>query len=66
MSPRPNSPLPRLYRWRTNIVHIPLMTLATVACGSVSLLVSLVDKSGRAQHLIARLWARSLLFFAGC
>jgi 1-acyl-sn-glycerol-3-phosphate acyltransferase len=66
MSPRPNSPLPRLYRWRTNVVHIPLMTMATVACGSLSLLVSLVDKHGRAQHRIARVWARSLLFFAGC
>jgi 1-acyl-sn-glycerol-3-phosphate acyltransferase len=42
------------------------MTLATVACGSLSLLVSLVDKHGRAQHRIARSWARTLLFFAGC
>jgi 1-acyl-sn-glycerol-3-phosphate acyltransferase len=66
MSPRPNSPLPRLYRWRTNAVHIPLMTLATVICGSLSLLVSLLDKHGRAQHRIARVWARSLLIFAGC
>jgi 1-acyl-sn-glycerol-3-phosphate acyltransferase len=66
MSSRPNSPLPRLYRWRTNIVHVPLMTVATVICGSLSLLVSLVDKHGRAQHRIARFWARSLLFFAGC
>jgi 1-acyl-sn-glycerol-3-phosphate acyltransferase len=65
MSPRPNSPLPRLYRWRTNVVHIPLMTLTTIVCGSISLLVSLVDQHGRAQHRIARLWARTLVFFAG-
>jgi 1-acyl-sn-glycerol-3-phosphate acyltransferase len=65
MSPRPSSPLPRLYRWRTNVVHIPLMTLATVVCGSLSLLISLLDKDGRAQHRIARLWARSAVFFAG-
>ena len=64
MSQRPN-PLPRIHRWRTNILHIPLMTLATVLCGSASLLVSLVDKRGRAQHRIARFWARSLIFFAG-
>ena len=64
MSQRPN-PLPRLDRWRTNALHIPLMTVATVVCGSASLLVSLVDKHGRAQHRIARFWARSLLFFAG-
>jgi 1-acyl-sn-glycerol-3-phosphate acyltransferase len=42
------------------------MTLATVVCGSISLLVSLVDKDGRAQHRIARFWARSSIFFAGC
>jgi 1-acyl-sn-glycerol-3-phosphate acyltransferase len=65
MSPRPNSPLPRLYRWRTNVVHIPLMTLTTMVCGSLSLLVSLVDKHGRAQHRIARFWASILVFFAG-
>jgi 1-acyl-sn-glycerol-3-phosphate acyltransferase len=58
--------MPRLHRWRTNVVHIPLMTLATAICGSISLLVSLVDKDGRAQHRIARTWARTLLFFAGC
>ena len=65
MSPRPNSPLPWLYRWRTNVVHIPLMTLTTMVCGSLSLLVSLVEKHGRAQHRIARFWARTLVFFAG-
>lgn len=64
MKPRPN-PLPRLYRWRTNALHIPLMTVSTIVCGSVSLLVSLVDKSGRMQHRIARFWARSQVFFAG-
>ncbi|MGD0630011.1 MAG: lysophospholipid acyltransferase family protein [Terracidiphilus sp.] len=65
MSPRPN-PLPRLYRWRTNVLHVPLMAVATVVCGSVSLLVSLVDKRGRAQHRIARFWARTLVFVTGC
>src|ERR1700678_4450689 len=65
MSARPN-PVPRLYRWRTNLFHIPLMTVATVVCGSVSLLISLVDKLGRAQHRIARFWARTLVFFTGC
>jgi 1-acyl-sn-glycerol-3-phosphate acyltransferase len=65
MSPRPN-PLPRLDRWRTNLWNIPLMTVTTVLCGSVSLLISLVDKRGRAQHRIARVWARLLIFFAGC
>ena len=37
------------------------MTLVTVVCGSISLAVSLVDKQGRVQHSIARIWARTLL-----
>ena len=65
MSPRPN-PMPRRYRWRTNVLHGPLMTLATVLCGSISLAVSLIDKQGRAQHRIARIWARTLVFLTGC
>jgi 1-acyl-sn-glycerol-3-phosphate acyltransferase len=65
MSARPN-PLPRLYRWRTNLVHIPLMTVATVLCGSLSLLASIADKNGRTQHRIARFWARAVVFFTGC
>jgi len=61
---RPN-PLPRFHRWRTNVLNIPLMAAATIVCGSISLLLSLVDKSGSAQHQVARIWARSLVFFAG-
>jgi 1-acyl-sn-glycerol-3-phosphate acyltransferase len=58
MSYRPN-PLPRLYRWRTNFIQAPLFGLITAVCGSISLLVSLVDKKGNAQHRIARFWARA-------
>jgi 1-acyl-sn-glycerol-3-phosphate acyltransferase len=65
MSPRPD-PIPRLYRWRTNLIHIPLMTLATAFFGSACLIVSLFDKNGRAQHRVARIWARAAVFFAGC
>ena len=65
MSRRPN-PLPRLYRWRTDLVHIPVMTLVTAVCASFSLLVSLVDKCGRAQHRIARFWARAMVTLSGC
>jgi len=65
MSPRPN-PMPRIHRWRTNVLHIPLMSIATMVCGSISLLVSLFDHDGSAQHRIARTWARSAIFFAGC
>jgi 1-acyl-sn-glycerol-3-phosphate acyltransferase len=61
---RPN-PLSRYDRWRTNVLNIPFMAAATIVCGSISLLLSLADKSGRVQHRVARIWARSLVFFAG-
>jgi 1-acyl-sn-glycerol-3-phosphate acyltransferase len=65
MSSRPN-PMPLLYRWRTNVWHLPLLTIITAVCGSISLLVSFADKHGRLQHKIARVWARSLVWAAGC
>jgi len=42
------------------------MTVITVACGSLSLLLSFVDKNGRIQHNIAHIWARSLVWATGC
>jgi 1-acyl-sn-glycerol-3-phosphate acyltransferase len=65
VSRRPN-PLPWLYCWRTNLVHIPVMAVITAVCGSVSLLVSLWDKSGRMQQRMAHIWARGLVWGAGC
>jgi 1-acyl-sn-glycerol-3-phosphate acyltransferase len=65
VSRRPN-PMPRLYRWRTNVIQIPVMAAVTAVFGSISLLVSFVEKSGRVQHRIARLWARSLVALSGC
>jgi 1-acyl-sn-glycerol-3-phosphate acyltransferase len=65
INPRPD-PLPRLYRWRTNVIHLPLLTIITVVCGSVSLLVSFADKEGRLQHRIARFWARAVVWATGC
>jgi len=55
MSSRPN-PLPRLHRWRTNVIQLPLLTVITAVCGSLSLLVS--SQTSRAAHSdrIARFW----------
>jgi 1-acyl-sn-glycerol-3-phosphate acyltransferase len=64
MRRRPN-PLPWIYRWRTNLIHVPLMTLITVVCGSLALLVSLEDKRGNVQHRIARIWARGCVWATG-
>ncbi|SRR6266567_2667256 len=58
-------PMPRLHRWRTNLIQAPLFFLSTAVFGSVSLLVSLIDKSGRAQHRIARVWARTCVWASG-
>lgn len=63
MSTRPET-LPRLDRWRTNLLQTPLFCLATILCGSAALLVSLVDRKGGAQHRIARFWARTVAHVA--
>lgn len=45
---------------------IPGIALSTIACGTVSQIVALFDQSSRAQIRVARVWARSLLWIAGC
>jgi 1-acyl-sn-glycerol-3-phosphate acyltransferase len=63
MSTRPNS-LPRLYRWRTNVLQAPLLLLVTAVCATTALLVSVFDKRGGVQHAIARFWARSAVLIS--
>jgi 1-acyl-sn-glycerol-3-phosphate acyltransferase len=43
----------------------PLIVLATIVMGTISLVTSIFDASGRAQHGVARLWARMLLAIPG-
>jgi 1-acyl-sn-glycerol-3-phosphate acyltransferase len=62
---RPPHPLPRLYRWRTNVIQAPLFFLWTSCCGTLSLLVSFFEKRGRIQHHMARLWARGGIVLSG-
>jgi 1-acyl-sn-glycerol-3-phosphate acyltransferase len=62
---RPPEPLPRLYRWRTNLIQAPLFFFWTGSCGTLSLVISLFEKSGRIQHRIARMWARGCIFLSG-
>jgi 1-acyl-sn-glycerol-3-phosphate acyltransferase len=63
---RPSAPLPRLYRWRTNLIQAPIFFLVTAFCGSLALLVSPVDRGGRLQHGIARIWAKLSVWISGC
>jgi 1-acyl-sn-glycerol-3-phosphate acyltransferase len=48
--------------FRSLAVTIPLVYLSTIFWGSLSLLVSLFDKTGHGQHWCSRWWARTLLF----
>lgn len=50
-----------LRRVRTLLVSVPLIYLATIFWGTLSLLVSPFDARGRAQHVCARWWSRTLL-----
>jgi 1-acyl-sn-glycerol-3-phosphate acyltransferase len=64
MRRRPN-PIPRFHRWCSNLVQSPAIFLATSFFGSLALLVSIFDKTGRAQHRIAQTWARVCVGIAG-
>ena len=61
---RPN-PLPRFYRWRTNLIQTPVLSAVTGIMGSLALFVSLFEKSGRMQHRIAQVWARLCIWISG-
>jgi 1-acyl-sn-glycerol-3-phosphate acyltransferase len=53
--------IPLHLRLFTNLFAIPLMAAATACFGCISLLCGLWDRSGRQQHFVARIWARTLL-----
>ena len=50
-----------LIRYLTYFLLLPLIAIATVVFGVVSLIAGIWDKSGRQQHGIARAWANVLL-----
>ncbi len=51
----------RAARWLTYLVLTPLILISTTIFGIISLTCSLWDQSGRQQHRIARIWAKTLL-----
>jgi 1-acyl-sn-glycerol-3-phosphate acyltransferase len=65
MRSRPPDPLPRLYRWRSNVIQLPVFLLWTALCGSCSLFISLFERSGRRQHRIAQVWAHGCVTISG-
>lgn len=48
-------------RLRSYFLWTPLIWLYTIVLGTLSLLSSFFDKSGRIQHSFAQLWARTIL-----
>ena len=57
-------PAPAFYRWLTYLLLLPMIAASTAFFGCISLICGLWDKSGRQQHFIAHVWARSLLLFS--
>ena len=64
MRRRPD-PMPQLHRWRSNVIQAPLFFLLTGFLGTLALAASLVAKTGRTQHRIARVWARTGVWVSG-
>jgi len=54
-----------LSRLRAYLLIDPLIVLATVVLGTLSLLASVFDKTGHTQHAIARFWGSILLALSG-
>jgi 1-acyl-sn-glycerol-3-phosphate acyltransferase len=50
---------------RAYLITAPLVVLATIFFGSISLVISLFESSGRKQIAMARAWARCLLVVSG-
>ncbi len=51
----------QLFRWLTYFLLWPMFALATAAFGSVALIASVFDGTGRVQHAIAHAWGGALL-----
>jgi 1-acyl-sn-glycerol-3-phosphate acyltransferase len=64
LGPRPE-PLPLTERLASFCFRAPLFFLCTGFFGSLSLIASLWDKSGKAQHAIARYWGRVVVRISG-
>ena len=64
-TPARPKPLSWFQRQRSNLLLAPPFLLSTGIFGTLALIASLWDKSGRMQHRIARRWARTCVFFSG-
>jgi 1-acyl-sn-glycerol-3-phosphate acyltransferase len=66
LPPPDPSQVPAGLRILTTFFCMPLMALATAFFGCISLVCGLWDRSGRQQHFVAHIWARTLVRIAFC
>ena len=60
-APRTHDPrVPTLLNYLHSLIAIPLIYLYTFVMGSISLLLSLYDPTGKRQHWCARVWCRMI------
>jgi 1-acyl-sn-glycerol-3-phosphate acyltransferase len=52
-------------RLRSYLIFVPLVFIYTGVFGAVSLVTGIFDRSGRAQHQLARLWSKLILWTIG-
>ncbi len=52
------------WKWMTYLLLMPMIALATIGFGCVSMVCGLWDHSGREQHAVARAWAQVLLWIS--
>jgi 1-acyl-sn-glycerol-3-phosphate acyltransferase len=53
--------IPAHLRYLTKFLLLPLIALATAFFGCIALICGLRDRSGRQQHAVARVWAKTML-----
>jgi 1-acyl-sn-glycerol-3-phosphate acyltransferase len=64
LAPRP-TPLPYIERLLSHCLRAPIIFAETGFLGSLSILASLFDKSGKWQHRIAQAWGRAVVAATG-
>jgi 1-acyl-sn-glycerol-3-phosphate acyltransferase len=57
--------VPSYHWWRTVFYLIPAITVYSIVLGTVSIVSSVVDRSGRFAHGCARTWSRLILLTTG-
>jgi len=64
-TPATSPAVPPFHWWRTVFFLIPVIGVYTIVLGTISILSSIVDRSGDFGHRCARLWSRLILKTTG-